>query len=96
MEHLAGGPFSIDPHASYSTFVPPEKSLSPFKRSPFDERPQPRAQTVKLAVRIARHTRYGWDDPHAQAALHDDAADVARLLTLSQEAATRLIMAMDS
>lgn len=60
------------------------------------QRPLPRAQTVKLAVRIARHTRYGWDDPHAQAALHDDAADVARLLTLSQESATRLIMAMDS
>lgn len=59
-------------------------------------RPPPRVQTVKLAVRIARHTRYGWDDPHAQAALHDDAADVATLLTLSPDAAARLIVAMDS
>ncbi len=56
---------------------------------------RPKVQNVVLAVRLARHSRYGWDDPHAQAALHDDAADVARLLTLSPEAATRLIMAMD-
>jgi hypothetical protein len=30
----------------------------------------PKVRSVMLAVRIARHTQYGWDDPHAQAALH--------------------------
>ncbi|CAH0353578.1 HDOD domain-containing protein [Aquabacterium sp. CECT 9606] len=55
----------------------------------------PRVQTVLLAVRIARHTQYGWDDPHAQAALPDDIADVARLLTLSDESAKRKIMEID-
>lgn len=56
----------------------------------------PKVQNVLLAVRLARHSRYGREDPHAQAALHDDAADVAKLLTLSQDAAIRLIMAIDS
>lgn len=56
----------------------------------------PRVKTVLLAVRIARHTQYGWDDPHAQAALPDDIADVAQLLTLSDESAKRKIMEIDS
>lgn len=56
----------------------------------------PRVKTVLLAVRIARHTQYGWDDPHAQAALPDDIADVAQLLTLSEEAARRKIIEIDT
>jgi hypothetical protein len=56
----------------------------------------PRVKTVLLAVRIARHTQYGWDDPHAQAALPDDIADVADLLTLSEESARRKIMEIDT
>ena len=56
----------------------------------------PRVKTVMLAVRIARHTQYGWDDPHAQAALPDDIAAVAELLTLSEESARRKIMDIDS
>lgn len=54
----------------------------------------PQVRNVMLAVQIARHTQYGWDDPHAQAALKDDIAGVAQLLNLSQEAATRLVMAL--
>ena len=45
-----------------------------------------------LAVRLARHSRNGWDAPNAQPALKDDIAGVAQLLTLSEEAATRLVM----
>jgi HD-like signal output (HDOD) protein len=56
----------------------------------------PRVRTVMLAVRIARHTQYGWDDPHAQAALPDDVAEVAQLLTLSTESAKRKIIEIDS
>ncbi|RZL01480.1 MAG: HDOD domain-containing protein [Rubrivivax sp.] len=56
----------------------------------------PRVKTVLLAVRIARHTQYGWDDPHAQAALPDDIVDVAQLLTLSDESARRKIMEIDT
>ena len=56
----------------------------------------PRVKTVLLAVRIARHTQYGWDAPHAQASLPDDIADVARLLTLSDESAKRKIMEIDN
>ncbi|RZI80266.1 MAG: HDOD domain-containing protein [Rubrivivax sp.] len=55
----------------------------------------PRVRTVMLAVRIARHTQYGWEDPHAQAALPDDIAEVAQLLTLSIESAQRKIMEAD-
>lgn len=55
----------------------------------------PRVKTVMLAVRIARHTQYGWEDPHAQAALPDDIAEVAALLTLSPEAAQRKILEVD-
>ncbi|MBP7131754.1 MAG: HDOD domain-containing protein [Aquabacterium sp.] len=56
----------------------------------------PQVRSVMLAVQIARHTQYGWDDPHAQAALHDDVSEVARLLTVSHEVAERLLKAIDS
>lgn len=56
----------------------------------------PKIRTVTLGMRIARHTQYGWDDPHAQAALPDDIAEVAKLLNLSNDAALRLVMGMDS
>ncbi len=56
----------------------------------------PKVRTVMLGVRIARHTQHGWDVPHARAAMPDDVADVARLLNLSDEAAHRLLLAMDS
>lgn len=56
----------------------------------------PKIRSVMLGVRIARHTQHGWDDPHAQAAMPDDVAEVARLLNLSNEAAYRLLVGMDS
>lgn len=56
----------------------------------------PKVRTVMLAVRLARHTQYGWSDPHAQAALPDDISDIAQLLTLSNDAAQRLIEGLDS
>lgn len=55
----------------------------------------PQVRTVMLAVRVARHTQYGWDNPHAEAALPDDVADVAELLTLSPEAAYRKVHDLD-
>ncbi|HEX5357576.1 MAG TPA: HDOD domain-containing protein [Aquabacterium sp.] len=56
----------------------------------------PKIRNVMLGVRIARHTQYGWDDPHAQAALPDDVGEVARLLNLSHDAAYRLVQGMDN
>ncbi|HEX5371417.1 MAG TPA: HDOD domain-containing protein [Aquabacterium sp.] len=55
----------------------------------------PQVRTVMLAVRIARHTQYGWDSANAQAALPDDIDDVAQLLNISSEAASRKIRDMD-
>lgn len=55
-----------------------------------------RVRTVVLGVQIARHTQHGWTDAHAQAALPDDVTEVAQLLTISKDAAHRLLMAMDS
>lgn len=56
----------------------------------------PRVRTVTLAVRVARHTQHGWDDPHCQAALPDDARDVGLLLNIAPEAAHRLIRGLDA
>lgn len=56
----------------------------------------PTVRTVMLAVRVARHTQYGWDAVNAHAALPDDIADIAQLLTLSKEAAARKIHDLDT
>lgn len=53
---------------------------------------QPQVRVVALAVRLARHTQYGWDDPHATASRDVDISDVAELLNLSQEAALAKVM----
>lgn len=55
----------------------------------------PQVRTVMLSVRIARHTQYGWLEEHTQAALPDDIAELAQLLTLSNEAALRKIQDLD-
>ncbi|MEK8085107.1 HDOD domain-containing protein [Aquabacterium sp. A3] len=55
----------------------------------------PRIRTTTLAVRLARHSQHGWDDPHAQAAWPDDIADVAALINLSKDATWRLIQDID-
>ncbi|MBI5925716.1 MAG: HDOD domain-containing protein [Aquabacterium sp.] len=56
----------------------------------------PKIRNVMLGVRIARHTQYGWEDPHAQAALPEDVNEVAKLLNLSPDAAYRLVQGMDN
>lgn len=56
----------------------------------------PRVRNVTLAVRVARHTQHGWEDPHCQAALPDDARDVGQLLNIAPDAAHRLIRGLDA
>jgi HD-like signal output (HDOD) protein len=51
----------------------------------------PQVRMVRLAVQLARHTQDGWDN----AALPDDLAEIADLLTLSTDAAQRLVMDLD-
>lgn len=43
---------------------------------------QPRVRNVALAVRLARHSAHGWDDP----ALPDDYTDIGKLLNITPEA----------
>ncbi len=43
---------------------------------------QPRVRNVALAVRLARHSSHGWEDP----ALPDDYTDIGRLLNITPEA----------
>lgn len=47
----------------------------------------PSVRSVALALRLARHTAQGWDNP----AIPDDVADIAQLLNLSQEATLQLV-----
>jgi len=47
----------------------------------------PQVRMVRLAVQLARHTQHGWDN----AALPDDVAEIAQVLTLSVEATRRLL-----
>lgn len=47
----------------------------------------PSVRTVVLAIRIARHSANGWDNP----ALPDDLAEASQLLNLSQEATLQLL-----
>ncbi|MBL8332460.1 MAG: histidine kinase, partial [Rubrivivax sp.] len=48
-------------------------------------------RNVTLAVRLARHSALGWDN----AALPDDLHDIAALLNLTVEPATRLVHEID-
>jgi hypothetical protein len=50
------------------------------------------ARNVLLAVRLARHSAEGWDNP----ALPDDVADISELLQLSREPTLRLLQDIDS
>ncbi len=49
-------------------------------------------RNVRLAVRVARHSTDGWDNP----ALPDDVADIAQLLQLGIEPTWRLLKDIDS
>jgi HD-like signal output (HDOD) protein len=48
---------------------------------------QANVQSVTLAVRLARHTALGWDNP----AIPDDVREIAALLNLSEAAALQLV-----
>ena len=48
-------------------------------------------RNVQLAIRVARHSAQGWDNP----ALPDDLEDIGKLLNLAPEAAGRLVQGID-
>ncbi len=50
------------------------------------------ARNVQLAIRVARHSAQGWDNP----ALPDDVRDIADLLRLGTEPTTRLLAEIDA
>ncbi len=49
-------------------------------------------RNVQLAIRLARHSRLGWDN----AALPDDLSHIAELLSISPDAAQRLVLEIDA
>lgn len=53
---------------------------------------EPQVRTVRLAVRLARHTQATWHN----AALGDDVAETAQLLNLSPRAAEHLLLQLNS
>ena len=60
-----------------------------------DEHPaNPTAQVrnVQLAIRVARHTVHGWDNP----ALPDDVHDIAQLLHMAPEPTLQLLVQIDA
>jgi hypothetical protein len=52
----------------------------------------PATRNVVLAIRLARHTVHGWDNP----ALPDDLRDIAQLLNLSETATHRMLLELDT
>jgi len=52
----------------------------------------PQRRNVRLAIRVARHSAMGWDNP----ALPDDLADIGRLLQLGPEPTMRLLREIDA
>ena len=51
----------------------------------------PQVRNVLLAIRVARHSALGWDNP----ALPDDIHDIARLLNLDDAPTRRLLLDLD-
>jgi len=51
----------------------------------------PAVKNVMLAIRLARHSAHGWDNP----AIPDDVADIAQLLNLSVPAARAMLEDLD-
>jgi HD-like signal output (HDOD) protein len=52
----------------------------------------PQWRNVRLAIRVARHSAMGWDNP----ALPDDVAEIGRLLQLGPEPTLRLLREIDA
>ena len=53
---------------------------------------QSQVRNVQLAIRVARHSALGWENP----ALPDDVAEIATLLNLAQEPTWQLLREIDS
>lgn len=53
---------------------------------------QSQVRNVQLAIRVARHSALGWDNP----ALPDDVAEIAALLNMAQEPTWQLLRELDS
>jgi hypothetical protein len=49
-------------------------------------------RNVQLAIRVARHSAQGWDNP----ALPDDLREIGLMLQLSPEPTQRLLLEIDS
>jgi HD-like signal output (HDOD) protein len=49
-------------------------------------------KNVLLAMRVARHSAQGWDNP----AIPDDVADIGRLLNLAEAHTRRLLQELDA
>ncbi|MBC7939911.1 MAG: HDOD domain-containing protein [Chitinophagaceae bacterium] len=56
------------------------------------QRPSAQVRNVQLAIRVARHSALGWDNP----ALPDDLAEIGELLQLGPDPTTRLLMEIDA
>ena len=56
------------------------------------KQPTTQARNVMLAIRVARHSAHGWDNP----ALPDDMHDIGQLLQLSPAAVERLLYDIDA
>ena len=56
------------------------------------QQPTSQMRNVLLAIRVARHSAQGWDNP----ALPDDVRDIAQLLQMSADATWRLLLEIDS
>jgi len=52
----------------------------------------PQVRNVRLAIRVARHSAQGWDNP----ALPDDVEEIGRLLQLGPEPTLRLLREIDA
>lgn len=52
----------------------------------------PKVRNVLLAIRVARHSVRGWDNP----AIPDDVRDIAALLQLGEEPVRRLLIDIDT
>lgn len=58
-----------------------------------DDKPttNPQVLTVKLAIRLARHTMHGWDNP----AVPDDVKEISQLLNMAEEPTLATLLEME-
>ena len=56
-----------------------------------EQRASPQLRNVLLAIRLARHSAHGWDNP----AIPDDVRDIAELLHIGQDATLQLLREID-